>query len=122
MANKADEVFMSMQRDYMEVISGNKVNGQQMPKWERALRAEIGKIIEDSEKASEAADSAGLQQSEAENADELPTKEDSAGTAEGSKYSPPLGQSLGDDNAVAVSTALEPQAMDICIAGPSGTS
>ncbi len=51
MAAKADEVFLSMQRDYMEVISGTALpQGQMMPKWERKMRAEVAKVIEDREK------------------------------------------------------------------------
>jgi hypothetical protein len=61
MASKADEVFIGMQRDYMEVISGNKVGDQMMPKWERQLRADVGKIIEDSEMAAEEAEMAEQQ-------------------------------------------------------------
>lgn len=51
MAARADEVFLCMQRDYMEVISGTALpQGQTMPKWERKMRAEVAKIIEDREK------------------------------------------------------------------------
>jgi hypothetical protein len=53
MASKADEVFTNMSRDYTEVISGTRVEGQMMPKWERLMRAEIAKAIEDSEMADE---------------------------------------------------------------------
>ncbi|KAF8866379.1 hypothetical protein BDZ45DRAFT_639507 [Acephala macrosclerotiorum] len=51
MAARADEVFLCMQRDYMEVISGTALpQGQTMPKWERKMRAEVAKVIEDREK------------------------------------------------------------------------
>jgi hypothetical protein len=48
MSAKADEVFLAMQRDYMEVISGTALpKGQMMPKWERNMRAAVVKAIED---------------------------------------------------------------------------
>ncbi|CZR50756.1 uncharacterized protein PAC_00630 [Phialocephala subalpina] len=51
MAARADEVFLCMQRDYMEVISGTALpQGQTMPKWERTMRAQVAKVIEDREK------------------------------------------------------------------------
>jgi hypothetical protein len=53
MVSKADEVFTNMSRDYTEVISGTRVEGQMMPKWERRMRAEIANAIEDSEMADE---------------------------------------------------------------------
>lgn len=54
MANKADEVWSAMNRDYTQVVSGKQLpQGQQMPKWERLLRGEIGQIIEDRAKAIE---------------------------------------------------------------------
>lgn len=51
MAARADEVFVSMQRDYTEVISGTALpQGQKvMPKWERKMRAEMLKVLEDRE-------------------------------------------------------------------------
>lgn len=46
MANKADEVWSTMNRDYTQVISGTQLpEGEQMPKWERLLRAELAKLI-----------------------------------------------------------------------------
>ncbi|TVY91113.1 Nuclear GTPase SLIP-GC [Lachnellula willkommii] len=57
MANKADEVWSAMNRDYTQVISGTQLpEGQRMPKWERQLRGEVTKIIEDRAKAIEEAD------------------------------------------------------------------
>ena len=56
MASKADEVFMNMSRDYTEVISGTRVEGQMMPKWERQMRAEIANSIEESEREAAEAD------------------------------------------------------------------
>ena len=58
MANKTDEVYMNMSRDYLEVISGNKVEGKMMQKWERQMRAEVAKIISDREAANLEADEA----------------------------------------------------------------
>ncbi|CAG8951269.1 hypothetical protein HYFRA_00008018 [Hymenoscyphus fraxineus] len=46
MASKAEEVWSTMNRDYTQVISGTQLpDGEQMPKWERLLRAELVKII-----------------------------------------------------------------------------
>lgn len=46
MSNKADEVWSTMNRDYTQVISGTQLpEGEQMPKWERLLRAELAKLI-----------------------------------------------------------------------------
>src|SRR5579859_7924188 len=48
MSAKADEIFLAMQRDYMEVISGTALpKGQMMPKWERNMRAAVAKAIEE---------------------------------------------------------------------------
>jgi hypothetical protein len=52
MSNKADEVFALMRRDYMMVVTGTRVpQGQELPKWERTMRMEIAKVIEEREKA-----------------------------------------------------------------------
>jgi rubrerythrin len=57
MANKAEEVWEAMNRDYTQVISGRQLPaGQQEPKWERQLKAEIAKTIEDRSKAIEEAE------------------------------------------------------------------
>lgn len=46
MANKADEVWSAMNRDYTQVVSGTRLpEGQQMPKWERVLKANVARII-----------------------------------------------------------------------------
>ena len=52
MANKADEVWSAMNRDYTQVVSGTQLpEGHKMPKWERQLRSEVSRIIEDQAKA-----------------------------------------------------------------------
>lgn len=57
MANKAEELWLAMNRDYTQVVSGSKLpQGQQMPKWERQLRSEIGQIIEERARSIEAAE------------------------------------------------------------------
>jgi hypothetical protein len=54
MMNKADEVFVLMRRDYLTVITGAHVpQGQMMPKWERTMKAEIKKLIQEKEDAAE---------------------------------------------------------------------
>lgn len=53
-ANKTDEVFMLMRRDYITVVNGTKVpQGHIMPKFERQMRSEIAKAIEKREKGEE---------------------------------------------------------------------
>ncbi|KAF2834718.1 hypothetical protein M501DRAFT_963774 [Patellaria atrata CBS 101060] len=47
LANSADRVFMDMRRDYLQVIGGAHLpEGEEMPKWERNLRADVGKVIQ----------------------------------------------------------------------------
>jgi hypothetical protein len=58
MANKAEEVWEAMNRDYTQVISGRQLLADQEPKWERQLKAEIVKTIEDRSKAIEEAEKA----------------------------------------------------------------
>src|ERR1700722_2836031 len=54
MMNKADEVFVLMRRDYMTVITGqNMPQGHVMPKWERSMKADIAKLIQEREDAAE---------------------------------------------------------------------
>lgn len=54
MMNKVDEVFVLMRRDYMTVITGAHVpQGQVMPKWERTMKSEIAKVIQEMEDAAE---------------------------------------------------------------------
>ncbi|KAI5247236.1 hypothetical protein E4T43_02175 [Aureobasidium subglaciale] len=51
MANRTDEVFVGMRRDYLQVLSNVRVDDIIMPKWERSLRSTIEEIIQDSEAA-----------------------------------------------------------------------
>ena len=51
MANKADEVFLHMSRDYTEIVVGKKTTGEVMPKAERHMRAEVAELIQDREEA-----------------------------------------------------------------------
>jgi len=54
MANKAEEVWSAMNRDYTQVVSGKQLpEGQLMPKWERQLRSEVAKVIEHGAKSIE---------------------------------------------------------------------
>lgn len=47
MAAKADEVFLNMQRDYIQVITGATLpEGQMMQKWERQMRSDVAKLLE----------------------------------------------------------------------------
>lgn len=52
MTDKTDAVFVSMQRDYIQVL-GNNPNGagQLLPKWERSMRRNIEEVIVKSEQA-----------------------------------------------------------------------
>ena len=50
MGLQTDEVFMKMQRDYTEVVSGTQLpKGQMMPKQERKMRFDVAQTIEDFE-------------------------------------------------------------------------
>ncbi|KAI9745714.1 MAG: hypothetical protein M1818_001250 [Claussenomyces sp. TS43310] len=50
MSNKADEVFLMMRRDYVMAITGSNLPlGQQLPKWQRAVMAEVSQIIDEME-------------------------------------------------------------------------
>lgn len=52
MSENTDEVFIRIERDYLEVISGSKLpEGQMMPKFERKMRSDVAKTIEDREMA-----------------------------------------------------------------------
>jgi hypothetical protein len=54
MMNKVDEVFVLMRQDYMTVITGQHMpQGHVMPKWERSMKAEIAKLIQEREDAAE---------------------------------------------------------------------
>ncbi|KAH7364551.1 putative GTPase SLIP-GC [Rhexocercosporidium sp. MPI-PUGE-AT-0058] len=44
-SENTDGVFVRIERDYLEVISGTRLSGQTMPKWERHMRAEAAKVI-----------------------------------------------------------------------------
>lgn len=47
MANKADDVYQAMSRDYLSVMGGSKLpDGQAMPRWERKLRGDVLQVIE----------------------------------------------------------------------------
>lgn len=54
MANRTDQVFVGMRRDYLQVLSNVRVNEITMPKWERSLRNKIEDIIQQSEENFEA--------------------------------------------------------------------
>ncbi|KAL2065059.1 hypothetical protein VTL71DRAFT_4199 [Oculimacula yallundae] len=51
MSDNTDLVFERIERDYLEVISGTRLPGQLMPKWERQMRAEVAKVIENRQQA-----------------------------------------------------------------------
>jgi hypothetical protein len=51
MSLQTDEIFMRMQRDYTEVVSGTQLpQGQMMPRQERKMRSDVSQTIEDFEK------------------------------------------------------------------------
>ncbi|KAI4715999.1 hypothetical protein E4T48_07804 [Aureobasidium sp. EXF-10727] len=54
MANRTDQVFVGMRRDYLQVLSNVRVDDIEMPKWERSLRGTIEDIIQQSEEGFEA--------------------------------------------------------------------
>jgi hypothetical protein len=54
MANRTDQVFVGMRRDYLQVLSNVRVDNITMPKWERSLRNRVEDIIQKSEENFEA--------------------------------------------------------------------
>jgi hypothetical protein len=54
MANRTDQVFVGMRRDYLQVLSNVRVDDVTMPKWERSLRSTIKEIIQQNEENFEA--------------------------------------------------------------------
>jgi hypothetical protein len=84
MTSRTDEVFMQMQRDYMEVVSRTQLpDGQMMPKWERKMRADVSKVIEDreteAEEEREASDEEQLHTGSVADTDpDIPSKDESA--------------------------------------------
>ncbi|KAK6003880.1 hypothetical protein QM012_008730 [Aureobasidium pullulans] len=54
MANRVDQVFVGMRRDYLQVLSNVRVDDILMPKWERSLRGTIEDVIHQSEEGFEA--------------------------------------------------------------------
>jgi hypothetical protein len=54
MANRTDQVFVGMRRDYLQVLSNVRVDDVTMPKWERSLRSTIEEIIQQNEENFEA--------------------------------------------------------------------
>ncbi|CAK4034253.1 Hypothetical predicted protein [Lecanosticta acicola] len=51
MLDKADEVYVSMQRDYLTVVGVNKTSESRMPREERAIRRQIDEIVEGADSA-----------------------------------------------------------------------
>lgn len=54
MANRTDQVFVGMRRDYLQVLSNVRVDDVMMPKWERSLRGTVEDVIHQSEEGFEA--------------------------------------------------------------------
>lgn len=51
MANKADEVFVAISRDYRSVLGGSDApQGEMMPRWQRSMRKEVKAVIGRAEK------------------------------------------------------------------------
>ena len=47
MSNRADEVFITMRRDYRSVLGGEEVpQGEVMPKWAKDMRRDVMKVID----------------------------------------------------------------------------
>lgn len=52
MSLQTDDIFVKMQRDYMQVVSGTQLpKGQMMPKQERNMRSQVAEVIEAFDKA-----------------------------------------------------------------------
>lgn len=54
MANRTDQVFVGMRRDYLQVLNNVRIDDITMPKWERSLRGTIEDIVQQSEETFEA--------------------------------------------------------------------
>ncbi len=93
MMNKADEVFVLMRRDYMTVITGQHMpQGHIMPKWERSMKAEIAKLIQEREDAAEKEENPDRSTSEAA----LDVHADQATSSTSPKADPDFGASEDD--------------------------
>lgn len=53
MSTRTDEVFVAMQRDYMEVVTGTQLPQGGMPRWERKMKADVAQLLQDREKTAE---------------------------------------------------------------------
>ena len=49
MSDMTDEIPNKMFGEYVSLISGSQGEGQMLPKWERKIKAEVTKIIENNE-------------------------------------------------------------------------
>lgn len=69
MADAADAAFIRIRRDYMQVVGGVRLpNGEVMPKAERVMRAEVCKLLQESEEVKdEEAGPAGNQDGQSPN-------------------------------------------------------
>ncbi|KAG9622154.1 hypothetical protein KCV04_g13390, partial [Aureobasidium melanogenum] len=54
MANRTDQVFVGMRRDYLQVLSNVRVDDIMMPEWERSLRGTVEDVIHQSDEGFEA--------------------------------------------------------------------
>jgi len=75
MANKADEVFVAISRDYRSVLGGSDApQGEMMPRWQRTMRKEVKAVIDRAEKIFKRV--AGIEVEEDEDEDEAADAKD----------------------------------------------
>ena len=73
MANKADEVFMQMSRDYRSVLGGGDVvHESMMPKWQRGMRKDVKAVIDNAEKIFKRIAGVDVEEDEVEEDAEVP--------------------------------------------------
>ncbi|KAI9053759.1 hypothetical protein LZ554_002710 [Drepanopeziza brunnea f. sp. 'monogermtubi'] len=110
MSEHTDEVFVRIERDYLEVISGRKLaQGQAMPKFERKMRSDVARLIADREKTMlEEQERAANERAAAEEA--AAQKEKEASTAADQTSAPPESGRPGETTAIPDNAPTEPPA------------
>ena len=100
MSEHTDGVFVRIERDYLEVISGTQLPGQIMPKWERQMRSEVARVIADRAQAViEEAEKAAVKLAEdASHAEKSGLEDSNAGTSRAASPKPTIkGEAAADD-------------------------
>ncbi|KAH7416967.1 Dynamin family-domain-containing protein [Cadophora sp. MPI-SDFR-AT-0126] len=100
MSEHTDGIFVRIERDYLEVISGTQLPGQTMPKWERQMRAEVARIIADRAQAviEEAEKAVVKPPEEVDLVEQSDVKDDNGGLSRAESPTPKIkGEAAADD-------------------------